>query len=1147
MSNDRADQRPAPPSELVRAAQARLLERVDAPLAGDADTDPLAWTVPDDLDDLEQDAGRYEVAEVMATGGFGLVRRAFDRRLGRHVAVKELRHGDPAAQRRFLLEATITARLQHPGIVPIHDIGRSPDGKLYYCMTLIDGPTLEQRLGEATSLRSRLALLPHVLAAADAVAHAHAQGVIHRDLKPANILVGEHGETVVIDWGLAKDLARPAPELHAENLRPMTEPDATLTDIGAILGTLRYMPPEQARGEAADRRSDVFALGAVLFHAIAGRPPRDGLQRSEILARLARGEREQPLPPSGEAPRELVALAEMAMAPRPGDRYPDAAAFADDLRRFLAGRLVDAHRYQLWELLAGWLRRHRAIVAVATIATLALLAASVIFLGRIRDERNQATAARQRAETSELQAIHRADLAVLAQARGALAEDLVAALMLLRQVDLDDEGNRRRARLTALAAEARGAPDRVLRGHHRRIEHIVGLSDGRLVSIDSRGEVRRWNVGTSRSELMADLQAPHGLVVAAAEAPVWAAIAGDRAYVVRGDEAGEDLSIAPLYQGSYKTHRFVLSRHGETLAALETRGSGDAQNHGARTWDLLARPAYPRALPYERSRRTALSPDGATLATLDAGRPVLIRGDTITPVPELRGLGQFSASGRYLLGIPAEGKAIHVALDLAARSLHTVGEGAVITTTVDDFALLRETDGSAPEMLRREALVLRSLATGASRWTADLELTKEFTQRVYGNDGGFTVAHRGDAFAVHLGDLWQLRSMHTGEPLRTLAAGPHLRGEFLADGGFVVAHDTDLWLWSAPSPATTPYHAAAAAPDGSHLIAHPWPASEVLRMRAADRQTTPLACLAGVLPQSLAGAQARLAIDGRGRVLFADADICLEEIGGPPRSIAVPARATSVALAQHGDGFVVGLVDGTVLGFADADATPLRWQLDGPPAQLWAVGALAGVVARTDAGAVVALHPGRPVPTPLGLASSDRERRDVRVVMHPTRPTLAAVLLGLEDAVVFLDAERGASSRRPVAFASEPAAAYSPGGRQFAIGLADRRLLVLTDDEGEGRELALPEDLRALAFIDEQELAAVSTTGALIRIDLAVEDAVVVHRAWKHTWTGSTQISAVPDGPLVVATSDGALWLPPIDPVPRDPATLAAWLSARTQ
>ena len=547
-----------PPSTLVRAAQARLLDRLDAPSQADA---------PDlDLDDLElprADADRYEFGEVVATGGFGLVRRAFDRRLGRIVAVKELHHSDPAAQRRFMFEATITARLQHPGIVPIHDIGRFPGGEPYYCMTLIDGRTLAHHLGAADSLRQRLGLLAHLLTAADAVAHAHAHGVIHRDLKPANVLIGEHGETVVIDWGLAKDLGVPG---ESELVASRGEPglDATLTDMGAVLGTLRYMPPEQARGQAVDRRSDVFALGAVLFHEIVGQPPRAGLERSAILARLTRpGLAETAALHLSGGPRELIAIAEKAMAPRPDDRYVDAAAFADDLRRYLAGRLVDAHRYHLWELLAGWLRRHRAAVAVATIAAVALLAASLLFLARLRDEHAQATAARGRAEASELQALRRADLAILAQARGALAEDLVEALSLTRAVDLRDPDNLRRARLTALAAQGRGAPDQVLRGHLRPIEHLAPLSDGRLVSVDVGGEVRRWDPASGLGEVMVDLQAPHGRIVAAAAAPVWAAIAGDRAYVVRGDEAGETIAIAPLYQGTYNTHEYGLSRHGE--------------------------------------------------------------------------------------------------------------------------------------------------------------------------------------------------------------------------------------------------------------------------------------------------------------------------------------------------------------------------------------------------------------------------------------------------------------------------------------------------------------------------------------------------------------------------------------------------------
>jgi serine/threonine protein kinase len=317
---NRLPERPdRPPSAIVRAAQARLLDRLDA-----LPVDTSSEGRPDPLDGAGEctDEDRYEFGELLATGGLGLVRRAFDRRLGRTVAVKELQRSDPAAERRFLFEAAITAHLQHPGIVPIYDTGRFPGGGPYYCMKLVDGESLEQIIGACETAARRLTLLEHVLAAADAVAYAHSRGIIHRDLKPANILVGEHGETLVIDWGLAKDLAGAILEPVGATTTADPACSSTLTDVGAIVGTLRYMPPEQARGEAVDRRSDVFALGAVLFHVIAGRPPHEGLTRAALLARLADGEVEELAPLADGVPRALVAIAQKAMASGPEDRYP---------------------------------------------------------------------------------------------------------------------------------------------------------------------------------------------------------------------------------------------------------------------------------------------------------------------------------------------------------------------------------------------------------------------------------------------------------------------------------------------------------------------------------------------------------------------------------------------------------------------------------------------------------------------------------------------------------------------------------------------------------------------------------------------------------------------------------------------------------
>ncbi|HEY8377794.1 MAG TPA: serine/threonine-protein kinase, partial [Nannocystis sp.] len=285
------------------------------------------------------DGSRYIFGEVFAFGGLGLVRRAEDRRLGRVVAVKELLRDSPDAQRRFTREATITARLQHPGIVPIYDLGWRDTGEPFYSMKFVDGETLDAKIRAADGLNGRLRLLEHVIAVADAIAYAHRHGVIHRDLKPANILVGDHGETVVIDWGLAKDTTgRLAADLLGASIDPAEPMGETLTELGAIVGTLRYMPPEQARGEPVDARCDVFALGAVLFHVIAGRPPHATLDRAALLERLIADKVDDLRSVAPDAPRELAAIVQRAMSPRPDDRYPTAEAFADDLRRFLTGR-----------------------------------------------------------------------------------------------------------------------------------------------------------------------------------------------------------------------------------------------------------------------------------------------------------------------------------------------------------------------------------------------------------------------------------------------------------------------------------------------------------------------------------------------------------------------------------------------------------------------------------------------------------------------------------------------------------------------------------------------------------------------------------------------------------------------------------------
>ena len=189
----------------------------------------------------------------------------FDEHIGRDVALKELLRNDTnRVAMRFLREARVTGQLEHPNIVPVYEIGRRPDGALYYTMKLVKGLTLAAALKKCRSLSDRLALLPHFHDLCNAVAYAHHRGVIHRDLKPENVMVGEFGETVVLDWGVAK--VRGTADLPAEGGEGM---DSGGTLAGTVLGTPAYMSPEQAGGEVEniDERSDVWGLGAVLFRS----------------------------------------------------------------------------------------------------------------------------------------------------------------------------------------------------------------------------------------------------------------------------------------------------------------------------------------------------------------------------------------------------------------------------------------------------------------------------------------------------------------------------------------------------------------------------------------------------------------------------------------------------------------------------------------------------------------------------------------------------------------------------------------------------------------------------------------------------------------------------------------------------------------
>jgi len=299
---------------------------------------------------------RYRLLERVARGGMGVVYAAEDEKLERRVALKVLdaaaANGDLA--NRLIREARVLAQLEHPGIVPVHDVGSLPDGRVFYTMKFVEGQRLDKFIESVPSIPDRLRLFLRVC---DAVAFAHARNVLHRDLKPANIMVGQFGEVLVMDWGLAKILRADSPA-EAE----VNDPEATIfekpsrpddhsdsgetlaaTGHGTVMGTPGYMSPEQARGdvEHLDTRSDIFSLGALLAFLLTG------VSKAPSLAGFRRLD------------KSLQAICSKAAAQAPMDRYPSVLELASDVSRYLDGLPVSARRETFLERIVRLYRRYR--------------------------------------------------------------------------------------------------------------------------------------------------------------------------------------------------------------------------------------------------------------------------------------------------------------------------------------------------------------------------------------------------------------------------------------------------------------------------------------------------------------------------------------------------------------------------------------------------------------------------------------------------------------------------------------------------------------------------------------------------------------------------------------------------------------------
>jgi eukaryotic-like serine/threonine-protein kinase len=656
----------------------------------------------------------FQILRPLARGGLGEVFVARDGSLNREVALKliqESQANDPQGKARFLLEAEITGGLEHPGIVPVYALGESADGRPFYAMRLVRGETLKERIRkfhEGSSIRRQSLefrqLLNHFVRVCDVVAYAHDRGVVHRDLKPSNVMLGKFGETLVVDWGLAKPIDRtgetPAAVQDELTLRPVSGSSVQATMHGSALGTPQYMSPEQALGQL-DRIgsvSDVYCLGATLYCILTGRPPLASLgDIGEVLRRVALGD----IPPARTVktgiPETLDAICMKAMAARPEDRYPSALALAGDIESWLADEPPLGICESLARRIGRWERRHRTFIRVSGLASIVVaLVAVAAALG--------VNAARNRAEERRRQAV----------TLGAIAE--------IRKQDADRQRDALR-RLTNRLSLDRGLS--LLHDDDRRegllwlARSLIGITGpANPLERATRINMAAWCNSLHRLRDCLDHKGPVRVVAWSSTGQSVATGSDDGTARLWDPLSGA--SISPPLAHSGPVLALAYSPDGTTLATA-------SEDQSARLWNAAA--GLPRGEPMRHAgpvTSLAFTPDGTTLYTGSAdglvrswnsatGQP---RGQTLehgTPVRSIaiaaqgRALASTDDNGSGILWDLASGKRQPIAAGWHGhvRSMGFSPDGSKLACGGDD-GLLRLVDTKSGTILATSSTSLHS-------------------------------------------------------------------------------------------------------------------------------------------------------------------------------------------------------------------------------------------------------------------------------------------------------------------------------------------------------------------------------------------------------------------------------------------------------